>query len=184
MISVVRTARSSARSCFPGTNKEQRILEKRHTKEKTNILDPLKLNVPQYQVRLLSCRQSQSRAAGSKAECSPKRLVVSFAKSKNLFICLCFSLPMEAIRFWGYSPITSHWKETGVQTGQPLHSCVRGQLLSGNYQMLVVWTGRQVRIRDEIWCELRIKGREEVISGKFYPVPIAGCVNFAPHGNG
>ena len=88
MISVLRTAHSSARSCFPGTNKEQRILEKRHTKEKTNILDPLKLNVPQYQVRLLSCRQSQSRAAGSKAECSPKRLVVSFAKSKNLFICL------------------------------------------------------------------------------------------------
>ena len=45
MISVLRTACSSARSCFPGTDKEQRVLEKWHTKEE-NILDPLKLNVP------------------------------------------------------------------------------------------------------------------------------------------
>ena len=45
MISVLRTACSSARSCFPGTDKEQRVLEEWHTKEE-NILDPLKLNVP------------------------------------------------------------------------------------------------------------------------------------------
>ena len=46
MISVLRTAYSSAHSCLLGTDKEQRILEKWHTKEKNNILDPLKLNVP------------------------------------------------------------------------------------------------------------------------------------------
>ena len=46
VISVLRTAFSSARSCFPGTDKEQRVLEKRHTKEENNILDPLKLSVP------------------------------------------------------------------------------------------------------------------------------------------
>ena len=46
MISVLRTACSSARSCFPGTDKEQRVLEKQHTKGENNILDPLKLNIP------------------------------------------------------------------------------------------------------------------------------------------
>ena len=46
MISVLRTVWSSAHSCFPGTDKEQRVLEKWHTKEENNILDPLKLNVP------------------------------------------------------------------------------------------------------------------------------------------
>ena len=45
MISVLRTACSSAHSCFPGPNKEQRVLEKWHTKEE-NILGPLKSNVP------------------------------------------------------------------------------------------------------------------------------------------
>ena len=46
MISVLRTACSSACSCFPGTDKEQRVFEKWHTKEENNILDPLKLNIP------------------------------------------------------------------------------------------------------------------------------------------
>jgi len=46
MISVLRTACSSAHSCFPETDKEQRALEKQHTKEENNILDSLKLNVP------------------------------------------------------------------------------------------------------------------------------------------
>ena len=46
MISVLRTVCSFARSCYPGTDKEQRVLEKQHTKEENNILDPLKLNVP------------------------------------------------------------------------------------------------------------------------------------------
>jgi hypothetical protein len=46
MISVLRIACNFAHSCFPGTDKEQRILEKRHTKEENNILDPLKLNIP------------------------------------------------------------------------------------------------------------------------------------------
>ena len=32
----------------PGTDKEERVLEKRHTKEENNILDPLKLNIPWY----------------------------------------------------------------------------------------------------------------------------------------
>ena len=45
MISVLRTVCSSARSCFPGTAKKHRVLEKRHTREE-NVLDPLKLNVP------------------------------------------------------------------------------------------------------------------------------------------
>ena len=46
MISVLRTACRSTHSCFPGTDKEQRVLKKQHTKEENNILDPLKLNVP------------------------------------------------------------------------------------------------------------------------------------------
>ena len=50
MISVLRTACSFAHSCFPGTDKEQRVLEKWHTKEES-ILDLLKLNVP-WQVPL------------------------------------------------------------------------------------------------------------------------------------
>ena len=45
MISVLRTVYSFAHSCFTGTEKEQRVLEKLHTK-KENILDPLKLDVP------------------------------------------------------------------------------------------------------------------------------------------
>ena len=46
MISVLRAVCSFARSCYPGTDKEQRVLEKQHTKGENNILDPLKLNVP------------------------------------------------------------------------------------------------------------------------------------------
>ena len=46
MISVLRTACSSACSCFPGTDKEERVLEERHTEEEKNILDPFKLNIP------------------------------------------------------------------------------------------------------------------------------------------
>ena len=45
MILVLRAACISARSCFPGTDKNQRVLEKWHTKEE-NRSDPLKLNVP------------------------------------------------------------------------------------------------------------------------------------------
>ena len=33
MISVLRAVYSSAHSCIPGTDKEQRVLEKQHTKE-------------------------------------------------------------------------------------------------------------------------------------------------------
>ena len=55
MTSVLRTACSSARSCFPGTDKEQRIIEKQHTK-KENILDPLKLNVPDSKGGILFSR--------------------------------------------------------------------------------------------------------------------------------
>ena len=46
MISVLRTACSSACSCFPGTDKEERVPEEWHTEEEKNILDPFKLNVP------------------------------------------------------------------------------------------------------------------------------------------
>ena len=48
----MRTACSSARSCFPGMDKEQRALDKQHTKEENNILDSLKLNVP-WQVKAM-----------------------------------------------------------------------------------------------------------------------------------
>ena len=44
VISVLRTVCSSARSCFPGIDKEERVLEKQH--KENIILDPLKLNVP------------------------------------------------------------------------------------------------------------------------------------------
>ena len=46
MTSVLRTACSSAHSCFPGTDKEQRALEKQHTREENNIWDSLRLNIP------------------------------------------------------------------------------------------------------------------------------------------
>ena len=45
MISVLRTACTSTRSCIPGTDKEQSPWEMAH-EGKCNILDPLKLNVP------------------------------------------------------------------------------------------------------------------------------------------
>ena len=38
MISVLRTVCSSAHSCFPGTDKEQRVLEKQRTKENVGSL--------------------------------------------------------------------------------------------------------------------------------------------------
>ena len=44
MISVLRTACSSARSYFPGTDKKQSLWEMAHKRRKCNILDPLKLN--------------------------------------------------------------------------------------------------------------------------------------------
>ena len=46
MTSVLRTVYSSAPSYFPGTDKEERVLEKWHKKEENNTLDPLKLNIP------------------------------------------------------------------------------------------------------------------------------------------
>ena len=60
MISVLRTACSSTCFCFPGTDKDQRVLEKHHTKEENHILDPLKLIVPWQMGENISAPQSHS----------------------------------------------------------------------------------------------------------------------------